>query len=96
MEDYEKAIEEAADFKYTHQSANPPYCEIKEKATIKGFIEGAKSLEAKAFHTQGMYTEEEILIFLKNCIKFIGKDEQSEIWMRLNYKSWFDQNKKKS
>ena len=50
MEELEKKIEEAANFKYTHVCENPPYSKYKEKAAIKGFISGALSEEAKEYH----------------------------------------------
>jgi hypothetical protein len=53
------------------------------------FIDGAK------WQAERMYSEEEVLDVLVKCINYIGQDEQSEIWMRLNYKKWFEQFKKK-
>ena len=47
------------------------------------------------YQAKRMYSEEEVLDILSKNINYIGKDEQSEIWMRLNYKTWFEQFKKK-
>ena len=88
MKDYEKEIVEAADLKYTTQSANPPYCEIKEKAAIRGFIEGAKSEAAKEYWQQGMYSEDDLKNFSKFC-----KDHCSSS-PTYNLDKWLEQNKK--
>jgi len=61
---------------------------------LKGYI-NKKVDEAKKWQAEQMYSEEEILNILSKTINHIGKDEQSEIWMRLNYKQWFEQFKKK-
>lgn len=59
------------------------------------FEKGAKSPEAKAFHTKGMYSEEEV----KNTIREFGHhinrkyNPQHPIVGEVN--EWFEQNKKK-
>lgn len=93
MVDLEKQIEEAADLKYTKLSANPPYCEIKEKSAIRGFVEGAKSEAAKAYHTKGMYSEDEA-----KKLALLAAEHAQDYHMKFPYEwfdEWFEQNKKK-
>lgn len=102
MVDLEKQIEEAADLKYTTLSANPPYCEIKGKAAIRGFVEGAKSDAAKAYHTKGMYTLQQVSDFIEdeydNYLDYLLENNRcsrrgSKTY--LSFADWFEQNKKK-
>ena len=75
MKDLERKIEEAA----IKLSSGRNYRDLQ-----LGFITGAKSKEAKEYHTQGMYSEEEVL-------SLMIKSHFSEI----NIYEFFKQNKKK-
>lgn len=64
MEELEKKIEEAAEKYATDVSVD-----FRTAVRITAFMAGAKSKEAKAFHTQGMYTEEDMVDFAWYCQK---------------------------
>ena len=55
------------------------------------FISGAKSPEAKAFHTKGMYSEEEVREIIDQIDDLYRPYHRNNIlgW------EWFEQNKKK-
>ena len=75
MEDLEKKIEEAAE-----------NFSVIKRGQIDSFIEGAKSPEAKEFHQQGMYSEEDLIDFSVWCgINYISYYSQ-----RNNKRIWFD------
>lgn len=96
MDELENKIEEAADLKYTHQSANPPYCEIKEKAAIRGFVVGAKSDEAKRYWQNGMFDEDDVKFF---ATRFRHHCDLNGIITNNDtcneFDTWFNQNKNK-
>jgi len=50
----EEDIEKIANLKYTRQSENKPYCEIKDVRAIAGFIEGYKAASTKKFTKEDM------------------------------------------
>jgi len=94
MKDLEKAIEKAA-----NDSSDGAWS---ESDWYHGFRIGAKSPEAKAFHTQGMYTEDEVWILLaKNVnvyLDWFATSLQNPEQGKLNKPDllkWFEQNKKK-
>ena len=104
MKDYEKAIDQAAKINagldkdlqidYDERYYQSHKCNLYEK-----FINGAKSPEAKAFHQQGMYSEEEVInlihsfgvkLAFKYHFQYMFKDDLGNV-----FKEWFDDNKKK-
>lgn len=97
MKDYEKQIEEAAN---KHIESR----EHKDSSRYS-FLYGVKSPEAKEFHQQGMYTEEEVKEILEsfqwyakdNCEANYLDEETAEIVFGYdyNFEEWFGQNKKK-
>ena len=102
MKDLEKQIEEAANNFATrngHFIINP-HNEAGIRATIKGFINGAKSLVAKEYWQQGMYSEEEVykLIYQAETIGFGNArryDEEGFQAEQIDIREWFNENKKK-
>lgn len=92
MDELEKKIEEAA-FKFCKDSKN---IEI-QGFEFNAFCEGAKSEEAKAFHIQGMYTEEEVKELLE-CYESHFRCHISQYCDPQdvqNFEEFFEQNKKK-
>ena len=76
MKDLEKQIEE---FSYTNSTT------YSEREAI---VIGIKSEVAKEYHTQNMYTEEEVLTIISKLDEF---DSMSSSWLS----AWFKKNKKK-
>lgn len=105
--DYEKAIEEAANTlkwsgvpKLDSDGYSSGQAELRlgpqRDAWEKGFITGAKSEAAKEFHQQGMYTQEQMLLFC-DYILSLGtiwiahkKEAANELFI-----DWIEQQKKK-
>lgn len=83
MEELEKKIIEA-DHRYCKK--------INTYVGFGNFTQGAKSPEAKAFHTQGMYTEIEVyrLLFHYATHWIISGEKDIDV------EQWFEQNRKKS
>ena len=89
MEELEKKIIEA-DHRYCKK--------INTYVGFGNFTQGAKSPEAKAFHTQGMYTEEEVKELLE-CYESHFRCHISQYCDPQdvqNFEEFFEQNKKKS
>lgn len=84
MKDLEQAIRDAAE-KYANTS--PRLSLYHGRANT--FMDGALSLEAKAFHQKGMYTEEEVLKFVIQA-ETLGYAMPGEI----DIVQWFNENKK--
>jgi len=80
MVDLEKQIEVDAEI-YAYDIS----VDFASVARINSFIQGAKSEAAKAYHTKGMYSEEEVLELLLN---YAGENP-------IHLKEWFDKSKKK-
>ena len=59
------------------------------------FISGAKSPEAKAFHTKGMYSEEEVKVMIKEFGYHINRKYNPQHPIVGEVNEWFEQNKKK-
>lgn len=82
-----QTIEEAAE-QHRIDARNDHYNWKREE---EAFIAGAKSEAAKEFHTQGMYSEEDMRAFVtfyikhqgKGDIKYLGKDLLEE-WTKEN------------
>jgi hypothetical protein len=87
--DFDKEIEKAAKEKYI-------FSEFKT-----AFIEGAKSEVAKAYHTQGMYSEEEVQSLCKKTWREAFRYGVNENYSHSKladcntFNAWFTQNKKK-
>ena len=90
MKDLEKQIEQASKdaFKASElfEAASPHY--------ENGFIKGAKSEAAKAFHQQGMYSEEETEELLVEYMLYCEECERKDSFPD-NARNWFETNKKK-
>ena len=84
----ERAIEQAAKDEYEDFLLTAREQSLGKSA----FIIGAKSPEAKAFHTKGMYSEEEVREIIDQI------DDLYRPYHRNNILGWeyFEQNKKKS
>ena len=96
MKDLEKQIEEAS-IKYIKTRYKRD--DIDRDAKF-GFINGAKSEAAKAFHQQGMYSEEEVKQLCSNAqLKYafatISDQPYSVDEFDKSFDYWFNQNKKK-
>lgn len=86
MKDYEKQIAKAA-YKYSHSRLNNAYY---------NFLEGAKSPEAKEFHQQGMYSEEEVKALIwEGRTFFQARTDVAWKYVREQFSDWFEENKKK-
>lgn len=83
----EKAIEQAAKDEYE----NFLLTDREQSLGKSAFIIGAKSPEAKAFHTKGMYSEEEVREIIDQIDDLYRPYHRNNIlgW------EWFEQNKKK-
>lgn len=81
----EKQIEEAAEIYCNHDDLT----KLEKQQFYRSFLRGVKSPEAKAFHQQGMYSEEELNILFSRYNEFIAHHEPEE-WL-----DWIEQNKKK-
>ena len=95
MKDYEKAIEDAA-----NRSANEYYSPERKIVIREQFIIGAKSPEAKEFHQQRMYSEEEVKLLcsraqMKYAFASVSDQPYSVDEFDKNFNYWFNQNKKK-
>lgn len=88
MKDLEKQIEDAA-LNYSLKSVN------EEAQLYKGisFIKGAKSLEAKEYWQQGMYSEEDLYEILNKFRKEFSLHRGIQI-MDFDIKNFIEQNKK--
>ena len=83
----EKQIEEAAEIEY---SIKDGLLSNRERDISRSaYIKGTKSEAAKAFHQQGMYSEEEVKQLLNQC-NCLSKSIED-----FNEQEWFEQNKKK-
>lgn len=99
MEDLEKKIEEAAELYGKSYDDIFGTCGV----ATDSFESGAKSPEAKAFHQQGMYTEEEVKeVLLKSQGSWIVYENPltdrrccTSNWEFEYFNIWFEQNKKK-
>ena len=93
----ERAIEQAAKDEYE----NFLLTDREQSLGKSAFIVGAKSPEAKAFHTKGMYSEEEVYQMFQKY----GRDRIEEklgilcgaieSFETFTIDEWFEQNKKK-
>lgn len=80
--DEDKALEDAAE-----RHANKYYDKNSEEESINwinrkfNFLDGAKSPEAKAYHTKGMYTEEDMKLAFETGRNFqlTGENNFSEL-----------------
>lgn len=99
MVDLEKQIEETAEM-YAYDIS----VDFSSLARINSFIEGAKSEAAKAYHTKGMYSEEDLIEAIKFTIsQWISDNERMEpdhrdlvrSFIHQDLPVWFEQNKKK-
>ena len=83
----ERAIEQAAKDEYE----NFLLTDREQSLGKSAFIIGAKSPEAKAFHTKGMYSEEEVREIIDQIDDLYRPYHRNNIlgW------EWFEQNKKK-
>lgn len=86
------------------EAAEKHYNELPYENSRYSFISGAKSSEAKEYHTKGMYTEEELNPLFDECFNLIGyidtpvgrkKYPEDVINMVKSIKQWFKQNKNK-
>ena len=59
------------------------------------FITGAKSPEAKAFHTKGMYSEKEVINMIIEFGHHINRKYNPYHPVIGEVKNWFEENKKK-
>lgn len=57
------------------------------------FIKGAKSPEAKAFHTKGMYSEEEVVKLFEQYQSEFSLYRNIQV-TNVDFLTWFEQNKK--
>ena len=82
----ERAIEQAAKDEYE----NFLLTDREQSLGKSAFIIGAKSPEAKAFHTKGMYSDDDVWKLLNKYLDYQehGLDNMTAI-------EWFEQNKKK-
>ena len=94
MKDFKKQIEKASiEYVKTRYKRD----DIDRDAKF-GFINGAKSEAAKAFHQQGMYTEEEMLLLLNKAF-LVGFKAKQDKYILSDFndvfidKSWIDNNK---
>ena len=97
----ERTIEQAA-IKESFRKFGKNSCESPSCLQYKlGFIVGAKSPEAKEFHTKGMYSEEEVhQMFQKYGIDRIEEELRilggaMESFEAFTIDEWFELNKKK-
>jgi len=99
MDKFEQVIENAA-----LQEIGGPIDEFNciehdERLIYGCFKKGAKSDAAKAFHQQGMYTEEEVLNLLSNNLEvnmdWVNNKLKGKKCERPVFSVWFEQNKKK-
>ena len=83
----EKAIEQAAKYEYEDFLL----ADREQSLGKSAFIVGAKSPEAKSFHTKGMYSEEEVREIIDQIDDLYRPYHRNNIlgW------EWFEQNKKK-
>ena len=80
MKELKKAIEKAAGkFSQEHN-----------RYDFDSFIRGAHSNEAKAFHQQGLYTEDEVVSLIQEYYKWIYDTTDHRL-----FESWFEEHKKK-
>lgn len=96
MVDLEKQINEAA------VSSITPRTDDISAFCVSYFIQGAKSDAAKAYHTKGMYSEEEVICLLGEHLNvnldWVIQSIDDPKWGRQNkpnFTEWFEQNKKK-
>ena len=86
----EQAIEQAARDAYASY-ANDPFKKHLFIPKVSAYVTGVKSPKAKAFHTKGMYSEEEVMEIINQIDDLYRPYHKNNIlgW------EWFEQNKKK-
>ena len=92
MTDLEKQIEEAAEAEYSTRSGL--LSDREHYILCSAYVTGAKSPEAKAFHQQGMYSEDDLYGILNNFRKQFSLHRGIQI-MDFDIKEFINQNKKK-
>jgi len=90
MIDLKKQIEEAVNNNFSDGKTSPIGSSRRSlyEYNKQSFINGIKSEVAKEYHTQNMYTEEEVLTIISKLGEF---DSMSSSWLS----AWFKKNKKK-
>jgi hypothetical protein len=88
-----QTIEEAAKEYVYGQCAIPGNTKSYDAFMHIAFITGAKSQSAKDFHTQGMYSEEEVLNIAGQVFAFTTLNDGKDPYFL--FKAWFEEYKKK-